>query len=382
MSNSPIIILYRRLHQHSFTSEGELHIKSNEYFLWTTKGWLALNKDDIDSAVDDWNKLFTHVADSHAPIRKSRIKGVRSPWMNARLSEAMHKRDHYHRKALKSKSGNHWSRYKELRNYVNKEIKRCKSEYYSKLITENKSNASALWKTLNDTTSRKERTPISCIEADCVQYCSNKSIAKILNDHFSTIGTKLAQKLNSYRSYIFSTPTVNSSLPYEFTFEPIMEDFILRQPQQLKTNKAIGLDNFSARLLKDSATIISASLTRLFNLSLETHIFPSLWKFGKVTELFKKGDRCDANNYRPITVLPTICKILEKAVHIQLYAYLKNNEIITSKQFGFRPKLSTGTTLAYFTDNILQNMEAGSFAGAVFLDLSLIQWIITCYYES
>ena len=127
-----------------------------------------------------------------------------------------------------------------------------------------------------------------------------------------------------------------------------------------KTNKAIGLDNFSARLLKDSATIISASLTRLFNLSLETHIFPSLWKFGKVTELFKKGDRCDANNYRPITVLPTICKILEKAVHIQLYAY----------QFGFRPKLSTGTTLAYFTDNILQNMEAGSFAGAVFLDLS------------
>ena len=53
--------------------------------------------------VDVCNKLFTHVADSHAPIRKSRIKGIRSPRMNARLSEAMHKRDHYHRKALKSK---------------------------------------------------------------------------------------------------------------------------------------------------------------------------------------------------------------------------------------------------------------------------------------
>ena len=63
-------------------------------------------------------------------------------------------------------------------------------------------------------------------------------------------------------------------------------------------------------------------------------------------------------------------KILEKAVHIQLYAYLKNNEIITSKQFGFRPKLSTGTALAHFTDNILLNMDAGSFVDAVFLDLS------------
>ena len=66
------------------------------------------------------------------------------------------------------------------------------------------------------------------------------------------------------------------------------------------------------------------------------------------------------NNYRPITVLPTISKILEKAVHIQLYAYLKNNEIITSKQFGFRPKLSTGTASAYLTANILQNMDVGA----------------------
>ena len=153
--------------------------------------------------------------------------------MNAQLSEAMHKRDHYHRKALKTKSGNHWSRYKKLRNYVNREIRRCKSEYYSKLITENKSNPSALWKTLNDITSRKERTPISCIEADGVQYCSNKSIAKILNDHFSTTGIKLAKNLKSCTSYIFSTPTVNSSL-LKFTFEPIAEDFVLCQLQQLK----------------------------------------------------------------------------------------------------------------------------------------------------
>ena len=148
-----------------------------------------------------------------------------------------------------------------------------------------------------------------------------------------------------------------------------MEDFVLRQLKQLKTNKAIGLDNISARLLKDSASAISASLTRLFNLSLETRTFPSLWKSGKVAALFKKGDRCDANNYRPITVLPTISKILEKAVHTQLNAYLMNNGILTSKQFGFRPKLSTGTALAHFIDNILQNMDAGSFTG-VLLDLS------------
>ena len=87
-------------------------------------------------------------------------------------------------------------------------------------------------------TSRKERTSISCIEADGVQNCSNKSIAKILNDHFLTIGTKLAQKLKAYRSYIFSTSAADSSLPYEFTFDPIKEDFVLRQ---LHSSKPIKL---------------------------------------------------------------------------------------------------------------------------------------------
>ena len=268
-------------------------------------------------------------------MRKPRNKGVRCPWINAQLSEAMHQRDYLHRKALKTKPANHWSRYKELTNYANKETTICKSEYCSKLITQNKSNPSALRKTLNDITSRKERTPISCFEADGVQYCSNKSIAKILNEHFSIIETKLAQKLKSCRFHIYSAPAVNSNLPHEFAFEPITEEFVLRELKQLKTNKAIGLDNISARLLKDSASVISASLTRLFNLSLETRTFPSLWKFGKVAALFKKGDRCDANNYRPITVLPTISKILEKAVHTQLYAYLKNNGILTSLAYYF-----------------------------------------------
>ena len=56
-------------------------------------------------------------------MRKSRIKGVYSPWINAQLSEAMHERDYYHRKALKTKCVNHWSRNKELKNCVNKETR-------------------------------------------------------------------------------------------------------------------------------------------------------------------------------------------------------------------------------------------------------------------
>ena len=81
-------------------------------------------------------------------------------------------------------------------------------------------------------------------------------------------------------------------------------------------------------------------------------------------------DRCDPNNYRPITVQPTLSKILKKVVHDQLYFFLNDNKIITSKQFGFRPKLSNNTALTHFTDNVLLTMDSGRLTGAVFLDLS------------
>ena len=85
---------------------------------------------------------------------------------------------------------------------------------------------------------------------------------------------------------------------------------------------------------------------------------------GKVTALFKSGSRLDANNYRPIAVLPTLSKILEKAVHSQVYSFLKTNELLSPNQFGFREKLSTAVALARFTDTILDNMDDGQLTGS------------------
>ena len=82
------------------------------------------NKEDVDSAVSTWNKLFTNIADRHAPVRKARIRGVRCPWMNSQLSQAMSHRNYLHRRAIKSNSSYLWSRYKKLKN---KKTKKCKS---------------------------------------------------------------------------------------------------------------------------------------------------------------------------------------------------------------------------------------------------------------
>ena len=138
----------------------------------------------------------------------------------------------------------------------------------------------------------------------------------------------------------------------------------------MKTNKAIGLDRVSARLLKDSANVLTPVLTKLFNRSLSSSIYPDIWKCGKVTALFKSGERTDPNNYRPITVLPIVSKILEKAAHSQMYSYLQDNKLLSPFQFGFRPKSSTEIALVDFTDSILENMDRGLFTGVVSIDLT------------
>ena len=76
------------------------------------------------------------------------------------------------------------------------------------------------------------------------------------------------------------------------------------------------------------------------------------------------------SNYRPITVLPILSKILEGLVHTQIYSYLCENKILSQSQFGFRPKLSTSTALAFFTDSILDNADNGLITASVFLDLN------------
>jgi hypothetical protein len=96
-------------------------------------------------------------------------------------------------------------------------------------------------------------------------------------------------------------------------------------------------------MLKNAVDVIAPSLATLFNTSLQTSIFPSIWKKAKVTPLFKKGDKQDPSNYRPISILPSLSKILEKAVHTQFYSYLTENNLISPKQFGFRLKSSTVT---------------------------------------
>ena len=191
-----------------------------------------------------------------------------------------------------------------------------------------------------------------------------------MNSHFASSGKTLADKISSVVSIVLPTSIMSlSKTAPVFNLNHVDEDTVLQHLLSLKTNKAIGLDSINARLLKYGARAICRSVTNLLNLSISSGKFFDVWKCSKVTALFKCGDRSNPTNYRPISILPTLSKIMEKVVHSQFYEFLNSHDLLSSKQFGFRPKYSTATALSNFVDEVLLNMEQGNLCGAVFLDL-------------
>ena len=139
--------------------------------------------------------------------------------------------------------------YRKLRNFVNREIKSSKSNYYCNLIEEGKGDSSLVWKAVNGASSRNVSSSIpQCIISSGVQYTDPKSIATALNDYFASVGRLLAETFSQSLNYVNPVKLNVTEPATELT--PISHSFVLQQISTLKRNKAIGLDRISARLLK------------------------------------------------------------------------------------------------------------------------------------
>ena len=142
----------------------------------------------------------------------------------------------------------------------------------------------------------------------------------------------------------------------------------------------MGSDCISLRLLKDAAEVISKPLTQIINASLSQGIVPHEWKHARVTPLFKKGVSTDLDNYRPISVLPVVSKLQERAVHHQLYSFCNEHKLLSPFQCGFRSNHSTEFAAVAFSDYVRRGMDQGLLTGAVFIDLRKAFVLLTTIY--
>ena len=194
------------------------------------------------------------------------------------------------------------------------------------------------------------------------------TIANHFNLHFVEVDTKLVNKLpptsHNFKEFL-SFPIPNS-----LYFNPTTTLEIKRIVTELKSKNSCGMDGIPSKVLKSTPENILLALAHTFNLSLSSGKFIDAFKVAKVIPVFKKGSTYGVNNYRPISLLSVLSKILEKIVYKRLVSFLIRQNFFHKNQFGFRKKYLTSHATTLLVENITAAFEKKQCMVKVFLDLS------------
>ena len=311
------------------------------------------------------------IADLHAPLKTKRCKKRRVPWMSAEIKELMRQRDQMHRIAVTTKNEQFLQLYKCMRNNVTCKLRRVKKEYLYHLFTNESSTPQAFWKNV-----KRVLPGSSCKMPPALnvnnQLCSDPTtIADAFNEYLINIGPSLNQQSQSASPASLVTEDAVISLPSDksFNLSVVSVDVVYHHLKSVSTKKTAGFDNLPAYLIKEAAPVIAPVITSIINSSLRSGKVPVQWKRARVTPVFKGGDKTQMNNYRPISTLPILSKVLERVVYNQLSQHLESNNLLPPQQSGFRPAFSTTSLLLKITTNWMKSIDSGCYVGALFLDL-------------
>jgi hypothetical protein len=244
-----------------------------------------------------------------------------------------------------------------------------------KYIQNSKNKCQATWRTISSNTSdNTKENDIQEIQFNNNLFSDPQRICDILNNHFIHTSNPNSNHLSNISNSFSNTLPVNSNtLPVNnntMFLRPVDSTEIYRIIMTLKNSKASGYDSITTKVLKSCAQYICIPLAHVINLSFVEGIFPEKLKLSIVKPLFKKGNKQDPSNYRPIALIPVISKILEKAFYTRMYGFLTKYDILCPEQYGFRGNKSTTQAcfelIKYVTESINNNIPVAS----VFLDMS------------
>ena len=152
--------------------------------------------------------------------------------------------------------------------------------------------------------------------------------------------------------------------------QPTDSNSIILIIKHLKNTSSCGSDGIPLNFLKESLPVVINYLTCIINTSIVTGSFPSMWKHAIVVPIFKSGDINEPKDYRPISLLPIISKVLEKVIAGQLMAHLERNHLLSKTQHGFRASFSTESALLKLSDKLYQNIDTKQLSLITLCDLS------------
>lgn len=197
-------------------------------------------------------------------------------------------------------------------------------------------------------------------------------------DKNSTVFTdeEKANKLQEQFCSVFTNEPVGQLPQFEkktnnYTSQLVVtEDMVRAEIKNLNLNKTCGPDEIHPRMLAELCEELVYPLTLLFQRTVKEGIIPGDWRKANVTPIYKKGAKNLAENYRPISLTSIVCKIMEKIVKDSLLKHLVDNDLLSTKQFGFLPGRSTILQLLKYLDECLETVATGGVIDAIYLDFA------------
>lgn len=290
-------------------------------------------------------------------------------WINTKIIKACEHRDTLFIKWISDPTNRIIKqKYNSSRNYANKLINKSKNKHIRDEIIANKNNPRALWQILNSITGRaKSIADTIILNAMLNNNNTTSSIANNFAESFASsvqnIVPKCDIKLLNKNDY---TSPVNASC----RFQPTTAKSILTEIRSMNDRKAPGSDNIRVKDLKTIDIDIAEILSKFINAAVKEGKYPQELKTGIVKPIHKKGCHKNYDNYRQITILNTINKIVEKALSKQIHSFYTKHNIITDKQYGFQAGKNTTQLLTKFTDNIYGHLNNKEHILVAFIDYS------------
>ena len=342
----------------------------------------------INASNDEFVNTFMGVFNKHAPIKSKILRANDNPFMTKELRKAIMVRSRLHNDLNKKKTLLCKLAYNKQRHFCTGLLRRTKKEYYSKLSPKNVSDNKKFWKIVKPFFSDKSVTTdkITIIDDNEI-HDDDKNVSEIFNNFFSNAVNNLnipeyiplnadvdevdpiMKAINKYKNHD-SIIRIREETNNEegFSFKQIESKTVENAIFSLNKSKACPSNSIPPHIIKKNCDIFVPRITSDINNSIQDCNFPANLKNADITPVFKKGDRLDTCNYRPVSILPSLSKVFERIMFSQINSYM--NPKLSMYLCGFRKNMSAQNCLLVMLEKFRSCLDNKGSCGVLLTDLS------------
>jgi len=325
---------------------------------------------NVNASLEQFLQIFSHCFNTAFPYKRVKLtERINKKWLSKGLITSSN------RMKVLNKLKRVYTLRREDLNYINayqriykKILKEAKKRDNDRFVIESKDRTKAMWHLINKEIGKTHENDykLELRIGNKITSCPTE-ITENLNKHFISTVEELIKQNNNINNY--SNLDINYC-PQTVFINPVTEGEVVKLAKNLKGKLTAGLDDIPENLVKHCILQIKKPLTHIYNASLNSGVFPDEWKIVKVKPLYKKGDRHDMNNYRPISVISVFAKLLERIMYNRLISFFHKHNILTEVQNGFRKGKCIETATQALIERIQEAIDKRMYSIGIFIDLS------------